>query len=257
MMGKTVEKQSNRLPAISETSRSVSFKTKGQENVPGEVVGIGPSLPKILPDINGRSAANPPEYTTAQNGKKSSLRLPAVFESPLAEAKTNYGGDSRLSTDVLLNEEHITEGQRDAGFASEGDHQKQRGTSSGVDDPESSRVQLNELLRRDLIYMHCSQTVSRRAYSYFKRFPSPIPVSRKKEKLMKKMAAGMPQAPPEKKLQPGDLRPKGEYDALWNSVRSAQVKFVRRHKLAHKTDKTHAAKKPKGNRGTSQRNENF
>lgn len=84
--------------------------------------------------------------------------------------------------------------------------------------------------QRDLRLTQCSQKLSRVRYSYFPRFPSPLPMN-KREKLKKEVEEKTSKKRKEV-IQSGTLRTKEEYSKIFLSVRKVEKQFVKKHKLS-------------------------
>lgn len=235
------DKELPKLPEIAGQPKVVALAKNCEKNPNSDsdnvnsAVGI---LPKISMQKGERivtfNTGNREDSATRKSNKQFSVKLPVVDEVPSNETKSECVENKLVQEERKMWKQMHQEEDNRRGIAS-GTKYEEANNISNMHSTDFSRMSRNADLQRDLVFMHYSQTISRCPYSYFKRFPSPIPLSSKKEKLRQKMAANMPKKPPEKKPQPGELRSKDEYAGIINSVKDVQTKFTKRHKLLKPT----------------------
>ena len=113
-------------------------------------------------------------------------------------------------------------------------HEKKRSADNGANGDEIlPRLTKNYEYHREIRYTDCSQKLSRAKYSYFPRFPSPKPLS-KRERLKKEIEERTSKTRDDV-IHPGSLRPEDEYSQIFLSLRKVEKQFVRKHKLPCRT----------------------
>lgn len=213
-----------KLPAIMPQRSKCDLRKNGYDDVEKPNGFEATSKAETLPNIC-RAGKNSVQSDGVQSEQESVLRLPSIRKSV---SSTSLDQGRRFSENCQTNKHHLPSLDNGQGMDSRFSYKKEDFNGNNAESFPS--IMKNYEYHRDLRYTQCSQKLSRARYSYFPRFPSPLPLN-KREKLKQEVEEKTSKKR-EEVIHPGSLRTKEEYSKIFLSLRKVEKQFVKKHKLS-------------------------
>lgn len=222
-----------KLPAIMPQRSKCDLRKNGYDDVEKPNGFEATSKVETLPNIC-RAGKNSVKMVAFEDGvqseanyeKDSVLRLPNIHKSASRTQCLDQG--RRFSENCQTNKNNLPSLDNGQGMDSRFSYKKEDFNGNNAESFPS--IMKNYEYHRDLRYTQCSQKLSRARYSYFPRFPSPLPLN-KREKLKQEVEEKTSKKR-EEVIHPGSLRTKEEYSKIFLSLRKVEKQFVKKHKLS-------------------------